>query len=180
VLWKDKAPVRDIQGLILTPETAFAEFAPPGVLVVPGGWGQEQLMDDEQVLSLIREQAAHATYVFSVCTGALLCGAAGLLKGIRATTSRDYVIGPPSICWNTVARYPSAAGVTAGIDGALRLVSLLRGGRAAQRIQLAMQYAPEPPFASGSPRAAGSARCGARGGPRDRSEPPRNRAARLW
>jgi cyclohexyl-isocyanide hydratase len=161
VLWKDKAPVRDIQGLTLTPETAFADAPDLDVLVVPGGWGQEQLMEDEQVLSFIREQAAHATYVFSVCTGALLCGAAGLLKGVRATTHwtafhlLEYFGAIPTDERVVVdGKYVSAAGVTAGIDGALLLVSLLRSGRAAQQIQLAMQYAPEPPFASGSPRTA--------------------------
>ena len=161
VLWKDKAPVRDIKGLILTPEMTFAEAPQLDVLVVPGGWGQEQLMDDEAVLSFIRTQAAHATYVFSVCTGALLCGAAGLLKGVRANTHwaafhlLEYFGAIPTDERVVVdGKHVSAAGVTAGIDGALRLVSLLRGDRLAQQIQLAMQYAPEPPFASGSPQTA--------------------------
>jgi cyclohexyl-isocyanide hydratase len=87
VLWKDKAPVRDIKGLILTPEMTFAEAPQLDVLVVPGGWEQEQLTDDETVLSFIRGQAAHAKCVFSVCTGGLVCGAAGLLEGVRATTN---------------------------------------------------------------------------------------------
>ena len=169
VLWKDKAPVRDILGLILTPETTFAEAPQLDVLVVPGGWGQEQLMDDETVLSFIREQSAHATYVFSVCTGALICGAAGLLKGVRATThwaafhlleyfgaiptDERIVVDLPSR-ERKGAVIVSAAGVTAGIDGALRLASRLRGDLVAQQIQLAIEYAPEPPFASGSPRTA--------------------------
>ena len=161
VLWKDKAPLRDIAGLILTPETPFAEAPNLDVLVVPGGWGQEQLMDDEAVLSFIRGQAAHATCVFSVCTGALICGAAGLLRGVRATTHWSafhllaYFGAIP--CEERVVvdgKYVSAAGVTAGLDGALRVVSLLRGDRAAQQIQLAMQYAPDPSFSSGSPHTA--------------------------
>jgi cyclohexyl-isocyanide hydratase len=86
VLWKDRTPVRDVTGLILTPDTAFAEAPPLDLLVVPGGYGQQDLMEDETVLSFIREQAAHATYTFSVCTGALICGAAGLLRGRKATT----------------------------------------------------------------------------------------------
>ena len=161
VLWKDKAPLRDIAGLILTPEMTFAEAPNLDVLVVPGGWGQEQLMDDEAVLSFIRGQAAHARWVFSVCTGALICGAAGLLRGVRATTHWSafhllaYFGAIP--CEERVVvdgKYVSAAGVTAGLDGALRVVSLLRGDRAAQQIQLAMQYAPDPPFSSGSPHTA--------------------------
>src|ERR1035441_10008881 len=165
VLWKDKAPARDIRGLILTPETTCAEAPQLDVLVVPGGWGQEQLMDDETVLSFIREQSAHATYVFSVCTGALICGAAGLLKGVRATTHwaafhlLEYFGAIPTderIVVDSRSRerkgavIVSAAGVTAGIDGALRLASRLRGDLVAQQIQLAIEYAPEPPFASGS------------------------------
>ena len=70
VLWKEKTPVRDIKGLILTPEQTLAEAPPLDVLVVPGGPGQEALMEDEAVLSFIRDRAAKARYVYSVCTGA--------------------------------------------------------------------------------------------------------------
>jgi cyclohexyl-isocyanide hydratase len=79
-------PVRDANGLILTPEMTFANAPSLDVLVVPGGPGQEDLMDDEATLSFIHDQARKAQFVFSVCTGALLCGAAGLLHGRRATT----------------------------------------------------------------------------------------------
>jgi len=161
VLWKDRAPVRDINGLILTPDTSFAEAPQMDVLVVPGGWGQEQLMDDEAVLSFIRGQAARATYIFSVCTGALICGAAGLLQGVHATTHwaafhlLEYFGAIPTNARVVVdGRHISAAGVTAGIDGALRLASLLRGDRVAEGIQLGIQYAPEPPWAGGSPETA--------------------------
>jgi cyclohexyl-isocyanide hydratase len=118
-------------------------------------------MDDEAVLSFIRTQAAHARCVFSVCTGALICGAAGLLQGVRATTHwaafhlLEYYGAIP--CDERVVvdgKYVSAAGVTTGLDGALRVVSLLCGDRVAQQIQLAMQYAPDPPFSSGSPNTA--------------------------
>ncbi len=161
VLWKDKTPVREMKGLILTPEITFAEAPKLDVLVVPGGWGQEQLMDDEAVLSFIRGQAAHARYVFSICTGALICGAAGLLKGVRATTHwaafdlLEY-FGAIPVDERVVVdgKHVSAAGVTAGIDGALRLVSLLRGDLLAQQIQLGMQYAPDPPFDCGTPQTA--------------------------
>ena len=86
VLAKEKGPIRDIKGLILTPEMTFDEAPALDVLVVPGGPGQQDLMEDEAVLSFIRDRAARARYVYSVCTGALICGAAGLLTGVRSTT----------------------------------------------------------------------------------------------
>jgi cyclohexyl-isocyanide hydratase len=79
-------PVRDIKGLRLVPDATIAEAPPLDVLHVPGGFGQEALMEDEEMLGWIRLQAAGARSVFSVCTGALLCGATGLLKGRRETT----------------------------------------------------------------------------------------------
>jgi len=161
IIWKDKVPIRDMKGLILTPETTLAEAPKLDLLLVPGGWGQEQLMEDEAVLSFIREQAAHAQYVFSVCTGALICGAAGLLKGVKATTHwaafhlLEYFGAIPTKARVVVdGRCVSAAGVSAGIDGALRVVALLRGEDVARKIQLGMEYAPEPPLDSGSPSTA--------------------------
>jgi cyclohexyl-isocyanide hydratase len=161
VLWKEKRPLRDLKGLILTPEMTFAEAPPLDVLIVPGGHGQQALMEDEAVLGFLRRQAAQARYVFSVCTGALLSGAAGLLKGVRATTHWSAFqllpyFGAIPVDARVVVdgKMISAAGVTAGIDGALRLAALLRGEAAAQRIQLNIQYAPEPPFNSGTPATA--------------------------
>ena len=86
VIAKDRNPIHDMRGLILTPELTFQEAPRLDVLVVPGGAGQEELMEDEITLSFLRDQASTARYVFSVCTGALLCGAAGLLRGVNATT----------------------------------------------------------------------------------------------
>jgi putative intracellular protease/amidase len=83
---KTTAPVRDLKGLRLTPDATLAEAPPLDVLHVPGGFGQQALMEDVEVLNWIKQQAAGACSIFSVCTGALLCGAAGLLKGRRATT----------------------------------------------------------------------------------------------
>lgn len=159
LVWKELTPVRDAYGLVLTPSTLFPH-APtaPDVLLVPGGRGQLALMDDAPVLDWVRSRAAAARYILSVCTGALTLGAAGLLRGRRATTH-----------WNSFDLLPefgaipedarvvvdgnlvSTAGVSAGIDGALRLAAMLAGDEVAQRIQLEMQYAPEPPFASGTP-----------------------------
>jgi len=161
LIGKTLAPIRDIQGLILTPEITIAAAPQLDVLVVPGGFGQEDLMDDEEVLAFLRTQAASAQYTFSICTGALLLGAAGLLRGIRATThwSTFHLLeyfGAIPIDSRVVVdgRTVSAAGVTSGIDGALRLAALLRGEAVAQGIQLSIEYAPEPPFSSGSPQTA--------------------------
>jgi len=161
VIGKDRTPVRDMRGLILTPETTFSEVPPLDLLVVPGGAGQEDLMEDEAVLSFIQQQARNASYVFSVCTGALLCGAAGLLRGLRATTHwsalhlLEYFGATPVNARVVIdGTHISAAGVTAGLDGALRVASLLRDDRVAQQIQLSIEYSPEPPFRSGSPQTA--------------------------
>jgi cyclohexyl-isocyanide hydratase len=161
---KTLAPARDVNGLRLTPDATLADAPPLDVLHVPGGFGQEALMEDEEVLSWIRRQAAGACSIFSVCTGALLCGAAGLLKGRRATThwasfhllpffgalpvNRRVVVDGSCVF---------AAGVTAGIDGALQLAAELRGDDTARSIQLYIAYAPEPPFDSGTPETAPSA-----------------------
>lgn len=121
-------------------------------------------MEDEAVLGWIRRQASGARAVFSVCTGALLCGAAELLKGRRATThwASFHLLpffGAIPVNERVVVdeNWVFAAEVTAGIDAALRLAADLRGVQAAQSIQLYMVYAPEPPFNSGTPETAPAA-----------------------
>ena len=121
-------------------------------------------MEDAEVLRWIARQAAGAHSVFSVCTGALLCGAAGLLRGRRATTHWASfhllpLFGAVPVNQRVVVdgNWVFAAGVTAGIDGALRLAAELRGDDAARAIQLHMAYAPEPPFDSGTPETAPAA-----------------------
>ncbi len=158
---KTTAPVRDVKGLQLTPDATLADAPPLDVLHIPGGFGQEALMEDTEVLDWIRQQAACACSIFSVCTGALLCGAAGLLKGRRATTHWASfhllsLFGAIPVNERVVVdgAWVFAAGVTAGIDGALRLAAELRGDAAAEAIQLHMVYAPEPPFNSGTPETA--------------------------
>ncbi len=158
---KTAAPVRDIKGLRLLPDAALSEAPQLDVLHVPGGFGQEALMDDDEVLTWLRQQAAGARSVFSVCTGALLLGGAGLLKGRRATThwASFHLLpyfGAIPINERVVKDGDRifAAGVTAGIDGALTLAAELRGQQAAETIQLHMVYAPEPPFDSGTPETA--------------------------
>lgn len=158
---KSFEPVRDVKGLRLTPDATLTDAPPLDVLHVPGGFGQEALMDDEEVLTWIRRQAAGGCRIFSVCTGALILGAAGLLRGRRATTHwasfhllpwfgaipvNERVVIDGSCVF--------AAGVTAGIDGALQLAAELRGDDTARSIQLEIAYAPEPPFNSGTPETA--------------------------
>jgi cyclohexyl-isocyanide hydratase len=151
-------PVRDLQGLCIVPDATLAEAPQLDILHVPGGRGQEALMEDEEVLGWLRVQAAGARKVLSVCTGALLCGAAGLIRGKRATTHwasfhllRWFGAIPVDERVVIDGDWIFAAGVTAGIDGALRLAAEVRGLPAAQRIQLDIAYAPEPPFQSGTP-----------------------------
>ncbi len=188
---KTAEPVRDLKGLRLTPDAALASAPPLDVLHVPGGFGQESLMEDAEVLGWIRQQAAGARSVFSVCTGALLCGAAGLLRGRRATThwASFHLLpffGAIPVNERVVVdgNWVFAAGVTAGIDGALRLAAELRGDEVAQAIQLHMVYAPEPPFNSGTPETAPAAileqaRQSVRGVTAQREETARRVAARL-
>ena len=158
---KTNSPVRDLNGLRLIADATLAEAPPLDVLHVPGGPGQEALMEDPEVITWIQRQAAGARCIFSVCTGALLCGAAGLLKGRRATTHWSSLhllpfFGAILVNERVVVdvNYVFAAGVTAGIDGALRLAAELRGDEVAQAIQLDMVYAPEPTFNSGTPERA--------------------------
>jgi cyclohexyl-isocyanide hydratase len=158
---KSMAAVRDIHGLVLQPDATLDDAPQLDLLHVPGGFGQEALMDDDEVLRWITRQAEGARCVFSVCTGALLLGAAGLLVGRRATThwaSFDLLplFGAIPVDDRVVidGRFVFAAGVTAGIDGALRVAAQVRGDEEAQGIQLWMQYAPEPPFSAGTPATA--------------------------
>jgi cyclohexyl-isocyanide hydratase len=161
VIAKTLAPVRDVQGLWLSPDASIAEAGLLDVLLVPGGYGQQALMRDEEVLELIRSHVHNEKLAFSVCTGALLCGAAGVLARRRVTThwsarhlmphyGADLVDARVVVDGNII----STAGVTAGLDAALVLVSLLRGEAAAQEIQLAIEYAPNPVFHSGTPESA--------------------------
>lgn len=154
----DGSPVRDVKGLGIVADGSIDDAPDLDVLHVPGGPGQQALMKDERVLTWLRRQAGGAKAVLSVCTGALLLGAAGLLRDRRVTTHwASFHLLP---CFGAIpvdARvvvdqgWVFAAGVTSGIDGALRLAAQLRGETAAKAIQLHMVYAPEPPFDAGTP-----------------------------
>jgi cyclohexyl-isocyanide hydratase len=161
VIAKEVALVRDVQGLRLSPDVSIEDAGLFDVLLVPGGHGQQALMNDEEVFELIRKHVHRKKLLFSVCTGALLCGAAGVLMGKQVTThwSARHLMryyGADLVDARVVVdgNFISAAGVTAGLDAALVLVSLLRGDAAAEEIQLAIEYAPNPIFDSGTPESA--------------------------
>lgn len=161
VIAPDLKPVRDVKGLILTPQIAFTDTPALDVLLVPGGPGVNALMEDEPTLKFLRRQAAGAKLVLSVCTGALLLGATGLLQGRRATThwACHHLLPlfgalPQSARVVVDGSLVTAAGVTSGIDAALQAAVMLFDEHTAQEIQLSLEYAPAPPFASGSPATA--------------------------
>jgi cyclohexyl-isocyanide hydratase len=161
LLWKTLEPVTAATGFRLIPDTTLAECPQLDVICVPGGPGVGELMEDEVVLSFLRRQAEGARFVTSVCTGALVLGAAGLLRGKRATThwaSREFLAPLGAIpTEGRVVRDGTlftGGGVTAGIDFALTLVAELAGPTVAQAIQLGIEYAPAPPFNAGTPETA--------------------------
>ncbi|MGU3537537.1 DJ-1/PfpI family protein [Methylobacterium sp. A54F] len=178
------APVASSTGLVLAPTTTFADCPPLDVICVPGGAGTLALLDDAVVLDFVRRQAAGARFVTAVCTGALVLGAAGLLRGRRAAThwnARDFLPAFGAIpSEERVVRdgnVVTGGGVTAGIDFALTLAAELVGPLEAEAAGLVLEYAPAPPYGSGRPELAPPAVL-ARA--RARLEPGRRaRAARL-
>ena len=156
-----REPVRSEWGLAIVPDATFDDAPPIDVLCVPGGWGVNARLTDDALLAFLRARGERARYVTSVCSGALLLGAAGLLRGYRATThwlSLDLLplLGAEAVDARVVhdRNRITGAGVTAGVDFALMLAAELFGEPVAQRIQLAIEYDPAPPFTSGSPRTA--------------------------
>jgi cyclohexyl-isocyanide hydratase len=161
LVWKTRDPVRAAGGLSILPTVTYADCPQLDLICVPGGSGMNPLLTDGDTLDFLRRQAKGARYVTSVCTGALVLGAAGLLKGKRAAThwmSRELLTkfgATPSdervvIDGNVI----TGGGVTAGIDFALKVVAEIAGEDVARSIQLGIEYDPDPPFDSGSPRVA--------------------------
>jgi cyclohexyl-isocyanide hydratase len=158
LIWKRIEPVPSDAVLTLTPTTTFADCPQLDVICVPGGQGINDMVNDEEVLAFLRQQAPGAKYVTSVCTGSLVLGAAGLLKGYRAAThwTAMELLEPfgaiPTKTRVCVDRNRiTGGGVTAGIDFALTLVSIMIDRKTAEMIQLGMEYNPAPPFNAGSP-----------------------------
>lgn len=165
MVWKATAPVSTDAGFAIVPTDSFQSCPQLDVLCVPGGGGQAELMADQEVLSFLRRQAEGARYVTSVCTGSLLLGAAGLLKGYEAGCHwawrdllRLFGATPKAARVVRDRNRISGGGVTAGIDFALTLAAELAGDEAARLIQLSLEYDPAPPFSCGSPESAGEER----------------------
>jgi putative intracellular protease/amidase len=149
------------RSLGLRVSSSLADVRTADVLVVPGGPGARALLEDASVLAWIRDVHETTTWTTSVCTGSLLLGAAGLLRGVRATThwlAIDQLAGfgavPVRERFVIDGRIATAAGVSAGIDLALTLAARIAGPGVAQEIQLMLEYAPRPPFDAGSPERA--------------------------
>ncbi|HTB02108.1 MAG TPA: DJ-1/PfpI family protein [Bradyrhizobium sp.] len=158
LIWKRIEPVPSDSVLTLTPTTTFADCPQLDVICVPGGVGTDDMVNDAEMLAFLRKQAEAARYITSVCTGSLVLGAAGLLKGYRAAThwtAVDFLSEFGAIPAKTrvcVDRNRiTGGGVTAGIDFALTLVSIMVDRKTAEAIQLRLEYNPAPPFNSGSP-----------------------------
>jgi putative intracellular protease/amidase len=147
--------------LSLVADYALADVTEPEILVVPGGFGTRPLMEHEPMIDWIRSAHERSTWTTSVCTGSLLLGAAGVLTGLRATShwlelERLRELGAEPTAERVVeeGKVITAAGVSSGIDMALRLAAHVAGEDVAQAIQLGIEYDPQPPFDAGSPEKA--------------------------
>ena len=155
-----RGEVRTDNGMLgLMCDATFDEVTQPDVLLVPGGVGTRALLRDEAMLDWVREVHRHTRFTTSVCTGSLVLAAAGLLDGLTATThwSTQDILGslgavytPERVVEHLPQRIITAAGVSSGIDMALRLVELLVDRQAAEASQLLIEYDPQPPFNSGT------------------------------
>lgn len=168
LVWKDTAPVMTDAGFSINPTTAFADCPQLDVLCVPGGFGIVDLLGDAGTLDFLRQQAAGARFVSSVCNGSLVLGAAGLLQGYRSACHWNWRGFLPAFGAIPVAERIvrdrnriSGGGVTAGIDFALALAAELAGEETARTLQLGFEYDPRPPFNCGTPERAGSTRVAA-------------------
>jgi len=157
----EKHAVASERGLAIAPTDTFDSAPPIDLLCVPGGVGVNAMMEDDRLLDFLRESARSARYVTSVCTGALLLGAAGLLRGYRATThwlSLDLLplFGAVRVDERVVVdrNRITGGGVTAGLDFGLTVAAEVCGRAVAEEIQLMIEYDPAPPFQAGSRRSA--------------------------
>ena len=159
-----RGEVRAEGGLGLTVDRELGEVSGPDIVVVPGGEGSEAVAEDEATLAWLRAVDERTKWTTSVCTGALILGAAGLLEGKRATSNwlflerlREYGADPVGGRFVEDGKTITAAGVTAGLDMALHLVGREAGPEMAQAVQLGIEYDPDPPFDAGSPEKAPAA-----------------------
>jgi cyclohexyl-isocyanide hydratase len=161
IIAKTRDPVPSDCGLSLVPTRTFAEAPQLDLLCIPGGFGVDQAMEDDATIAFVRAQGANAKYVTSVCTGAFILGAAGLLRGKRATTHWAYHhllprVGAIPVQERVVrdGNMFTGGGVTAGLDFAFTVMDEIAGPEHAQAVQLGLEYDPRPPFDAGSPRRA--------------------------
>ncbi len=162
MVWKTLDPITAGGGMRILPDVTYETCPALDLICVPGGAGMNPLLNDEETLDFIRKQAESAQYVTSVCTGSLVLGAAGLLKGKRSAChwmSRDMLkeFGaiPDSSRVVIDGKFISGGGVTAGIDFGLAVAAKILGEEQAKAIQLGIEYAPQPPFDAGEPETAG-------------------------
>ena len=165
MIWKTRDPVPTDAGFSIVPNATFADCPQLDLVCVPGGTGQIELMTDQATLDFLRRQAAGARYVTSVCTGSLVLGAAGLLKGYKSACHwawrhmlADFGAIPVAERVVRDRNRISGGGVTAGIDFGLAVAAELAGEEVAKSIQLGFEYDPQPPFDCGSPEKAGPER----------------------
>lgn len=158
---RDTAPIMTDSGFAIVPTHAFADAPQAHILCVPGGHGVAEALADPETVAFVRDQASGAAWITSVCTGAFILGAAGLLEGKRATTHWAYhhllpLVGAEPVEARVVedGHTITAGGVTSGVDFALTLVAREAGEDMARTIQLALEYDPAPPFDSGHPASA--------------------------
>jgi cyclohexyl-isocyanide hydratase len=161
VIWKCIEPVISDTGLALMPTMTFGQCPDLDVICVPGGPGVNTMMQDEEVLDFLRNKAGQAKFITSVCTGALILGAAGLLQGYRAATHwasmeflKEFGATPEFARVCVDGNRVTGGGVTAGIDFGLFLAAKLMDQQTAEKIQLYIEYNPAPPFHAGSPETA--------------------------
>lgn len=173
-LWKTQvylvaasdAPVTTFEGAKLVPDVTFAKCPQLDILFVPGGPGQIEMMTDADYQGFLKQQGTSAKYVSSVCTGALLLAAAGLLDGYKATTHwnskvclelfPNIEVVPDFPRWVVDRNRITGGGVSSGIDEALEIARIIAGREASESIQLFLQYAPDPPYGAGNPTVAPS------------------------
>jgi cyclohexyl-isocyanide hydratase len=156
------APVATDAGFSILPTATFDEVPSAGIICVPGGFGTIDAIEDEATLAWVRRVGEKAEWVTSVCTGSLILGAAGLLRGYRAASHwawREHLalFGAEPVAERVVfdRNRVTGGGVTAGIDFALALTAAIRGEAHAKAVQLSLEYDPAPPFDAGSPDKAG-------------------------
>lgn len=163
LVWESIVPVPTDAGFSILPTATFADVPAADLICVPGGMGIADVIDHAPALDWVRQVGAGAQWVTSVCTGALVLGAAGLLEGYKATTHWAWhdklaLFGAEPVQARHVIdrNRATGGGVTAGIDFALALMREIAGEDHARMVQLALEYDPAPPFDSGSPDKAGA------------------------